>query len=102
METLSALKTETTQQQIKLIEGKFTASEAAGIINDVLQVKINFHKLNRLSINEADMSNACEFDNGRIHELYQAQEDAREFLNEMRQQGKKLTITSTINITIDG
>ena len=41
METLTALKTDTTQQEIKLIEGKFTASEAAGIINDVLQVKIN-------------------------------------------------------------
>lgn len=90
-----------TEQKINLIDGRFTASEAADIIKDVLNVKINFHKLHRLSITEGDSNDACEFDNGRIDELLNEQEIAKEFFKDVRLQGKKLKISSTIHITVE-
>ena len=49
--TLEKLKegNETMLHQLKLIEGKFTKREALNILNSVVDVKINFHKLQRLS-----------------------------------------------------
>lgn len=88
-------------QKINLIEGDFTASEAADIINDVLKVKINFHKIQRLSITEGNNENKCEFDSERIEELLNEQRIAKEFFSQARIQGKKLNMTSTINITIE-
>lgn len=88
-------------QKINLIDGTFKASEAADIINDVLKVKINFHKLQRLSITEGDQEDACEYDSGRIDELLNEQRIAKDFFKLARLQGKKLKMTSTIHISIE-
>lgn len=88
-------------QKINLIDGVFKASEAADIINDVLKVKINFHKLQRLSITEGNQEDACEYDSGRIDELLNEQKIAKDFFRQARIQGKKLKMTSTIHISIE-
>jgi len=94
----TALKTE---QKINLIDGEFTASEAAAIINDVLKVKINFHKIQRLSITEGNSEDKCEYDSGRIDELLNEQQIAKDFFAQARLKGKKLKMTSTIHIAIE-
>lgn len=101
-ETLTKPTLSRKKQEINLINGDFTASEAADIINEVLKVKINFHKIQRLSITEANSDNNCEYDNNRIHELLNEQEVAKQFFSQARMQGKKLKMTSTINITVEG
>ena len=101
METTLAPKEAKTEQKINLIDGSFTPSEAADIINDVLLVKINFHKLQRLSITEGNLNDACEYDSSRIDELLAEQQIAKEFFKDIRLQGKKLTISSTINISVE-
>ncbi|WP_299228455.1 hypothetical protein [uncultured Psychroserpens sp.] len=98
METAEALKTD---QKIDLINGKYTPSEAAHIINSVLNVKINFHKLQRLSITEGNDLDECKFDSGRIKELLNEQEIAKEFFSQARLKGKKLRMTSKIYIEIE-
>ncbi|WP_299338575.1 hypothetical protein [uncultured Psychroserpens sp.] len=98
METLEATKK---TQKIDLINGSYTASEASHIINSVLKVKINFHKLHRLSITEGNEKDKCEFDNGRINELINEQEIAKQFFSQARLDGKKLKMTSTIHIEIE-
>ncbi|TSE04099.1 MULTISPECIES: hypothetical protein [Aquimarina] len=90
-----------TEQKISLIDGHFTASEAADIINSVLNVKINFHKLNRLSITEGNASDNCEYDSGRIDELLREQIIAKEFFAQARLEGKKLKMNSTIHISVE-
>ncbi len=90
-----------TQQKINLIEGKFTSIEAADIINEVLEVKINFHKIQRLSLTEGDTSNKCEFDSSRIEELMKEQIIAKAFFSQAKLQGKKLKMTSTIHIEME-
>lgn len=98
MEILEAIKK---QQKINLIDGRYTASEASHIINSVLNVKINFHKLQRLSITEGNENDKCETDNGRISELMNEQAIAKEFFSQARLNGKKLKMSSTIHIEIE-
>lgn len=101
METTMAPSEAKTDQKINLIDGTFTASEAGDIINDVLQVKVNFHKLQRLSRTEGNLNDSCEYDNGRIVELLDAQQDAKAFFKDVRLHGKKLKIKSTIHISLE-
>jgi len=88
-------------QSINLIDGTFTASEASHIINAVLDVKINFHKLNRLSITEGNADDACEYDSSRIQELINEKEIAKQFFKNIRTEGRKLKINSTISISAE-
>ncbi|WP_025740632.1 hypothetical protein [Aquimarina pacifica] len=97
----SIVKEPKTTQKINLIDGHFTSSEAADIINSVLNVKINFHKLNRLSITEGNATDTCEYDSGRIDELLHEQIKAKEFFAQARLQGKKLKMSSTIHISVE-
>ncbi len=89
------------EQKIKLIDGCFTSSEATDIINNILDVKINFHKIQRLSRTEGNINDACEFDNGRIVELIDSKHDAKSFLTNARLQGKKLKIESIVTIKVE-
>ena len=86
------------QQNIDLVKGTFTVSEAADIVNSILEVKINFHKLQRLSKTEGNLQDNCTFDNSRIDELLEAQNKAREFFAQARLSGQKITMNSSISI----
>ncbi|CAL2061812.1 conserved hypothetical protein [Tenacibaculum sp. 190524A05c] len=101
MKMVQTLETVKTEQEINLIDNVFTAAEAATIINDVLNAKINFHKIKRLSIKEGNENDACEYDNGRIQELLNEQQIAKEFFSQARIQGKKLKIKSKVYIELE-
>jgi hypothetical protein len=90
-----------TEQKINFIEGFFSSSEAADIINKVLDVKINFHKLQRLSRTEKDVHDGCEFDSGRMEELIKEKATAQEFFSHTRFNGKRLKVKSVIQIEIE-
>ena len=98
MEIVEQIKT---TQKINLIDGVFTASEASDIINSVLNVKINFHKIHRLSITEGNDKDECTFDSGRIAELTNEQQIAKDFFAQVRLDGKKLKIRSIIQIEVE-
>ncbi|GAA3521847.1 hypothetical protein GCM10022393_40360 [Aquimarina addita] len=98
LETKAKLKME---QKINLIDGSFTPSEAADVINSLLQEKINFHKLQRLSLIEGNTDDECIYDSDRIAELIAEQNTAKEFFKKARLEGRKITMNSTINITIE-
>ncbi len=103
MENTLELKKENlkTQQEIKLIDGLFSAKEAADIIDAVLNIKINYHKLKRLSITEGNSEDLCEYDTGRIDELLKAKHHAKEYFNNVKEFGGKLRINSLIDITLE-
>ena len=98
METINEVITD---QKINLIDGTYTPSEAAHIVSSVLKVKINFHKLHRLSIQEGNELDECKLDSGRINELMNEQELSKEFFSQARLQGKKLRMRSVIHIEIE-
>lgn len=90
-----------TEQKINLIDGAFTPSEAADILLKVLDVKINFHKLQRLSRTEGNANDECEFDNERLNELIKEKAIAEEFFTHTRTNGKKLRMKSIVSIEIE-
>lgn len=87
-----------TKQNIQLIEGEFTPSEASHVISSLLDEKINFHKLQRLTMLEGNSNTSTNYADNRIQELENEKKIAKEFISEMRREGIKLRINSTIEI----
>ncbi|WBX75480.1 hypothetical protein PG911_12525 [Tenacibaculum ovolyticum] len=101
--TLEALEVmnETTGKQLKLIDGKFTKREVLNIIGDVVNLKINFHKLQRLSRTEGNINDECTYDNSRITELITDKTAMKAFLNSLENNGRNIKVSSTIHISIE-
>ena len=100
---MKAAKTQTeqkTDQQIRLVDGEFTPAEAGDIINALLDQKINFHKLQRLTIWEGNVNGNCSFPNTRIEELEREKEIAREFFKMARENGSMLKIKGNLEIEL--
>lgn len=87
------------KRTINLVEGTFTPSEAADIINELVDVKVNFHTLHRLSITEGNRNEHCKEDNSRINELKNEKKLNKQFFKEAKAKGKKFSIKSEIIIT---
>ncbi len=87
--------------EIKLIEGTFTPSEAADLIDAMLEVKINFHKLHRLHVMEGDRTDSCADDGSRIDELLNYKKEVMAMLKEANQNGSKITLDSNLKLNIE-
>ncbi|MEM8765042.1 MAG: hypothetical protein AAGD88_14585 [Bacteroidota bacterium] len=90
-----------TEQKIQLVHGSFTASEACDVVTALLNEKINFHKLQRLSWCEGDKDANTKYPDERIAELEKEKIIAREFINSLRYEGKRLKIEGILNITLE-
>lgn len=90
-----------TDQKIQLVEGTFSPSEALDIITSLLNEKINFHKLQRLSWYEGDSNANTKFPDTRIAELENEKAIAKTFINSIRSEGKRLKINGILNITLE-
>ena len=89
-----------TKQNIQLVDGEFTPSEASDVIMSLIDQKINFHKLQRLALCEGYYGADTEYPDGRIGELAVEKDIAREFIAQVRHQGKKLKINGVLQITL--
>jgi hypothetical protein len=98
---VSETMNQSVNHQLKLIEGKFTKSEALNIVNNVVDVKINFHKLQRLSRTEGNMNDKCSYDNSRITELISDKADIKAFLTSLEADGCNIKISSTVHISVE-
>jgi hypothetical protein len=100
METKESTKTEKATQKIQLVKGEFTPSEASHVIVNLIDEKINFHKIQRLQIWEGN--HKCKTDqlDGRIKELEEEKRIAKEFINSLRASGQNLKINGVIEITV--
>ncbi len=90
-----------TDQKIQLVDGTFSPSEASDIINALLDQKINFHKLQRLSWCEGNKDANTKYPDERIAELEKEKIIAKEFINSVRFEGKRLRIDGILNITLE-
>lgn len=88
-------------QKVQLVEGTFTPSEAADVISALIQEKINFHKLQRISRCERDENSDCSYADARIKELEDERMIAREFIKIAKKEGHSLRINGTIEISFD-
>ncbi|MEW7289310.1 hypothetical protein [Aquimarina sp. 2304DJ70-9] len=89
-----------TDQKIKLLDGTFSPSEASDILNTFIDKKINFHKLQRLSIIEQNCNDETPDLYKRMNELIKAKESFKEIILEAKKEGLELQIESDIHITL--
>jgi len=90
-----------TKQKIQLVDGTFSPSEASDVILALLDEKINFHKLQRISWCEGSDKADTEYPDGRIKELQEEKRIAKEFIASVRNEGKRLRIDGILNITLE-
>ncbi|MCO5723934.1 hypothetical protein [Robiginitalea marina] len=90
-----------THQDVQLVRGTFTPSEAADVILSLLDEKINFHKLQRLRWCEGYFKADTSYADQRIAELEAEKVLARNFIRQAREQGKCLNIKGTLEITME-
>ena len=87
-------------QKIQLVEGKFTPSEAFDVMNDLIDVKINFHKLQRLGLCERNENANVVYPNDRIAELKNEKMIAKDFIKMARAKGYKLRINGILELEL--
>jgi len=87
-------------KKIKLVDGSFTVAEASDVVLSLITEKINFHKLQRLSLSEGHVDANTDFPDTKIEELTQEKELARDYFNNLRQSGATIKINGTLEITI--
>lgn len=91
----------TTTQKIQLVDGVFTVSEASDVVISLLNEKINFHKLQRLSLSEGSITANTKYPDERITELEHEKSVAKEFFEEARAKGITIKIDGILNISIN-
>ncbi|MBQ4821364.1 hypothetical protein [Aquimarina sp. MMG016] len=89
------------KQKIQLVEGKFTPSEAQDIVSALIEEKVNFHKLQRLSLCEGEEGINTTYDDSRIKELYVEKRIAKEFITNAREEGFNVRINGILEITFE-
>lgn len=87
-------------QKLQLVKGEFTPSEASHIITNLLDQKINFHKIQQLQVWEGDHKCETESLETRIQELQQEKLIANEFIHTIQNLGKKLKINGVLEIEV--
>jgi hypothetical protein len=90
-----------TTQKIQLVDGVFTVSEASDVVLSLLNEKINFHKLQRLSLCEGLETANTKFPDERITELEHEKSVAKEFFAEARAKGITIKIDGILKISIN-
>ncbi|MDY2586542.1 hypothetical protein [Winogradskyella aquimaris] len=86
-------------QEVQLVEGMFTPSEANHIINVLIEQKINFHKLQKLSMCEGCETADTTYENNRIEELLNEKQIAKDYISIARKEGYNVVINGTLNIS---
>jgi len=100
METQELTNAEKVTQKVQLVKGDFTPSEASLIIMNLIDEKINFHKLQRLQVSESNHTSDTGQLNGRIQELENEKLIAKAFIKKIRGLGQNLTINGILEISV--
>ncbi len=94
METLKKTST-----KVQLVDGMFTPSEALDVVQSLIDQKINFHKIQRLSWREGQDDCNTDYPDGRICELLAEKKKIKAYINDLRSEGNLVRIDGILNIT---
>jgi len=90
---------ETAKQEVQLVEGLFTPSEANHIVNVLIEQKVNFHKLQKLRLCEGNETSDTSYEANRIEELLNEKQIAKDYITIARKEGYNVVINGTLNIS---
>lgn len=85
---------------LKLIEGTFSPASTSDLLKGFINEKINYHKVNKLMLTEANHNDETSYDNSRINELRGDLEKLKEALKYARENNKKFKLSSTVSIEL--
>lgn len=91
---------EDTTTNIQLVKGEFTPVEASQIIMNLISEKINFHKIERIQIWEANHNSKTEHIDTRIEELEKEKLVTKDLINKAKELGAKLKIDGFLEISL--
>ena len=98
---MSILKEQTlvkTRQEVQLVEGEFSCSEGQFVINELIDKKINFHKLQRLSLCEGNENCDTSYSTRRIAELENEKLIAMSYIDKARKEGHNVFLDGVLEI----
>jgi hypothetical protein len=87
------------EQEFKLIEGVFQPEEAQKLLMEMINTKINFHKLDAFS-NHIRFNAAISNSNTRVNELLETAEKLKLLIAYARENSIELVIKSNLNIIL--
>lgn len=87
-------------QNVQLVDGTFTPSEAYDLISAIIDQKINFHKLHRLSISEGNENEDTSFDSHRIAQLQREKDEFKALCREAKMKGSKIRLNSVLDVEL--
>lgn len=90
---------ESATQEVQLVEGLFSPSEANHIVNVLIEQKVNFHKLQKLKISEGNDDADTTYENNRIQELLNEKQTAKDYIAIAKKEGLNVVINGTLNIS---
>lgn len=91
----------TTRQNVQLVRGGFTPSEAADVALGLIDEKINFHKLQRLRWCEGYFDADTSYADTRIAELQAEKKRVKAFIKAARESGQCITIKGTLELELE-
>ena len=86
-------------QKIQLVQGTFTPAEASHVVTALIDEKINFHKIQRLSSREGNEGCNTDYPDERIAELFTERKIAKDFIKEAKREGYRVKIDGILKIT---
>lgn len=92
------LKETVTDKKVKLVDGEFTPSDALAVLNALINQKINYHKMENLQHWEQNHKTDSKPYFIRIQELEEEKKALLNYISEVTQTGKKLSISGIIAI----
>lgn len=92
------LKETITDKKVKLVDGEFTPSEALAVLTALIDQKINYHKIENLQHWEKNHKTDAKPYINRIQELEIEKKNLLNYISEVTQKGKKLSISGIITI----
>lgn len=98
MSTSTNNSTLPTNEIINLIKGVFTPSDAKEILLEIIDKKINFHKIKKLNTFEKNHHDPAVFDETRINELRQERKRIESLFADSADSQEKLQIQGTLII----
>lgn len=88
-----------TKNDIKILEGFFSTSEAIEVMNKLLDVKINHHKLQILTMRIQNEDATAEFHESRIEELNEEKKRLNQQIRQAGKEGRQVQMNGSIQIS---
>lgn len=97
----NSIKKTEAKQKIQLVDGLFTVSEANDIVQSLINEKVNFHKLQRLTMCEGFSGANTKFPDGRIATLEHDKSVAKKFFKQLNSKDVTIKINGVLEIYIN-